>query len=761
MLSYIGTPVIVHSASPFTNMVAGEWKAISVANGFPTDTKLDSIKPSPIPSGFTGHSSVLSAWTSGDYDKVGRRFIIAATGGHGDYAGNEAYSFSTATFTWSRLNNPSTAYSSLGTPACDSTCWTAKDPYADSTPASRHTYDGLAFIPTKNALWFFGGVIWSPAGESSIHAYWLNLSNNTYTQKSNYTQQSGAQAVWDPVTQKVIGRRNALYFTYDPETDTYTTISATDPGIGNGSAMVLDPVGRKLYRVGMWETKSGHKVATYNLATASTSQSETYIATSGDVEIEYQFNQGGGAGLAWDPISRLIVAFGFTADKTKGQIYTLNPNTGVWTKRTASTGTLPPAPPVQGMWKKFFYVPEYDVFIAITHTTEHVWVYKPHWRISIPQGEWVMLRMPTGPTNYAIAGAKHLSMEFNPNDRKFYTVGGDYNGNGDSYRQAVVSLDLKARLEGLNNASAGWAVERQDCDAGIQPKHPDFVAWSWDGTRNVFWMVPGQMVVSTTFNCAGETTSQSSDLNFKWGRVMTYNPATKQWADITNVTSMGNDQWPSVYDSVTDRIIRLGGYSTAAVQSLNLGTNTWTATIYNSVSFIDRGQVAYDGVGRGIYSIDPYGGKLWRYNIDLASWTDLGALPGGALGDCHKQPMLRFNTVDNVLMWVRRHQYVGDSDCGGATLTFAQGDFQVYNPSTGEWTQKSRTGDVAGTDIGRTTTLSYDPTLNMLVALPHSTTAGDGFYYMGVYRNGNVPTPKTPPANGSILAAPTNLGIRF
>jgi hypothetical protein len=770
LTSMVGSVSVIYAQSnPFSDMASGTWREIP-------NTKIDSVKPGPVPAGMTGHTAVLSAWNSGDYDVAGRRFVIAAAGGHADYAGNEVYSFSTQTLTWSRIKNASIGYeSNLGLQGCDGPCWTAKDPYTDGTPASRHTYDGVAFLPTKNALWFFGGVIWSPGGESSIHAYWYNMATNTYTQKSNYTQQSGAQAFWDATTGKVIGRRSALYFTYDPETDTYIDRSVNDGGCGNGTSIVLDPIGRKIYRIGVSNCGKGVKVfdlsVPYNPGNPGAS-TETTLPTSGDTEIEGQFTQGGGPGLAWDPISRLIVAYGFTAGNANGQIYTLNPATGVWTKRAAATATLPAPPPVQGMWKKFFYVPEYDVFMVITQTLQNVWVYKPSWRVNVPQGEWVMLEMPSGalPTNYDPTGSKHVAFEFNPNNRKFYLFGGDYAGFGDSYRQAVLSFDVKARLEaGAAGRTAGWATERGDCDAGIQPKHPDFINAKWDRRRNVFWIIPGVQVASGT-NCTGEIAANGDDANFKWGHIMSYDPVTKLYNTLGSAlaVSPGGDQYAGIYDYPTDSIIRVHGSSTVQVSKLNLSATStgWSTTTYGNLGFLEASPPAYDEAGRRFFVIQPYSGRLYRYNIDASTWTDLGAIPGGPTAtDCQNQPYLKYNSVDNVVMFVRRRQLIADTDCNAnklATADFPQGDLQIYNPATATWTQGPRTGiDLTKGDIGRTTQIAFDPTLNMLLVFPHSLSASDSKVYFGIYRYGRTSTSTPPIVNNTVPAAPSGLALQI
>src|ERR1051325_6474484 len=113
------------------------------------NTKLRSVCP-PDNFGSSGYAftsycnGVIDAWNGGVFDTTRNRLIIWG-GGHHDYSGNEVYALDLTTLALSRLTNPtvpvaSTCPESLG-----------------SQPNSRHTYDGIEYLPNVDKMFVFGG----------------------------------------------------------------------------------------------------------------------------------------------------------------------------------------------------------------------------------------------------------------------------------------------------------------------------------------------------------------------------------------------------------------------------------------------------------------------------------------------------------------------------------------------------------------------------------------------------------------------------
>jgi len=110
-----------------------------------------------------GPGNVIGAWCSGVLDTKRNRLVVWG-GGHNDYYGNEVYAFDISTFTWHRLNDPS--------PIKDKNICGPYNP--DSTPVSRHTYGGLAYIAHADRFFGLGG---SQAGLMMTSMQDLSVSN--------------------------------------------------------------------------------------------------------------------------------------------------------------------------------------------------------------------------------------------------------------------------------------------------------------------------------------------------------------------------------------------------------------------------------------------------------------------------------------------------------------------------------------------------------------------------------------------------------
>lgn len=146
----------------FTNMAERTWST-------PVTNTLNSVRPSPLPPGNSGHEAVCSAWNGGAVDQERGEFILAANGGHADYAGNEVYvcALREESPAWKRITDPSSSSAiASGTFGKNSPCR-----YGDGRPSSTHTY---------NRPCFGGGRFWLAGidSEYSSSGWW---STATYS----------------------------------------------------------------------------------------------------------------------------------------------------------------------------------------------------------------------------------------------------------------------------------------------------------------------------------------------------------------------------------------------------------------------------------------------------------------------------------------------------------------------------------------------------------------------------------------------------
>jgi hypothetical protein len=75
-------------------------------------------------------------------------------------------------------------------------------------------------------------------------------------------------------------------------------------------------------------------------------------------------------GLDYDATQKLFVGWG--GDST---VWTLNPANGVWTQ-ISNGGPAPQNMSPNGIYGRWWYAPEYDVFMGFNDVNGNVWLYK-------------------------------------------------------------------------------------------------------------------------------------------------------------------------------------------------------------------------------------------------------------------------------------------------------------------------------------------------------------------------------------------------
>jgi hypothetical protein len=331
----------------------------------------------------------------------------------------------------------------------------------------------------------------------------------------------------------------------------------------------------------------------------------------------------------------------------------------------------------------------------------------------LPVNTFVALQMPGLGRGIPGEGMKHVTWAHNPRNGRLYATGGDYSGESfqQSYRQETWSLSVAERWANRGDPAAGWRLEYPYCGppGRVQPKHPDFVGWMWDGRRSLFWMMPGTMVASNDV-CPGETTAGRDDPGFLLGHVMTFDPATQIWTDqAANGYSAGPhtaETWMSVYDPVRDEIVRFGfsGGSGGVANILDLRQKRWSVVPLGRNGAggeirINKEYLAADFGQRHIYAIDGVAGRLYRWNMDRRALSDLGAVPGGSLGsENFTYPV--WDTVNTVLLWYR-----GDDH-----------SVHVYHPGRRRWESVPVATSPSGAPLRARSTV-FDPAQNVLVLM--------------------------------------------
>lgn len=307
----------------------------------------------PVPSPPGNPRSVIQAWSGGAYDTKRDRLIVWG-GGHNDYGGNEIYVFDVNTLKWSRIWGPSQIEMIQAQKGGE-----CVDTYADGNPVSRHTYNGLQYLPSLDKFWIHSGSRYCGGGSRGKDTWIFDFDSLMWERKSDSPDSKlGEISGYDPVTGHVfvVERRDILE--YDPVVDTWT-----DRGDGyapNYMTADVDPENRLLVAVG------DGLVRVWDLNTWQYTASQP--TTDGSAIVNSN-----AAGFVYDPVIKRFVGWIGGTD-----VYTLDVKTWTWEKHSpAATNTVTPTqPPEKGTYGRFRYIPSRNAYIVINNIDENVYIYK-------------------------------------------------------------------------------------------------------------------------------------------------------------------------------------------------------------------------------------------------------------------------------------------------------------------------------------------------------------------------------------------------
>jgi hypothetical protein len=367
------------------NMVPGTWLRVPKSN-------LTAVNPCPANncsySSTSGINAVMDAWSGGTFDSTRNRLIVWG-GGHNDYAGNEVYAFDMTTLTWSRLTNPSipnTSNSGI---------------YGDGTPASRHTYAALAYLPNVDRMLNAGGAIYQ-SGSGNNMTWFFNFSNSTWQRRSDAPSPSngeccGYAAAYDPVTGHFFRSHGDGLSEYDTNANTWTNHGGSSPSLYINAAIA--PADRLMVAVG----GGSYGVAgTYYWRLNPPSGTLTKANTTGDKTVEL----GAAPGFAWSSAANVFVGWNGGAS-----VYTLDPKTWVWTKINPAPANVvvPTAPNSRGTYGRFQYVPAMNVFVLVNRVNEDVYIYKPNFGASTAPSSAPTVQISASPSSITSGSSSTLT----------------------------------------------------------------------------------------------------------------------------------------------------------------------------------------------------------------------------------------------------------------------------------------------------------------------------------------------------------------
>ncbi len=344
-----------------TNLLKNSPQVGQVAAALPTtvgwsqmsNTTLDSVCAAthgfPGVAANSGCSAITWAWNSGVMDTTRNRILLWG-GGHNDYWGNEVYALSLESGTMQRITDPATPNNA-----------SCPEALAGGTqPNSRHTYDGIEYMPNVDKMFVLGGSL-APCGYMANDTWFFNMQTNAW-EVVNATGDipnavPGLLSGYDANTGKVFVHDNHYLYAFNPTTKVYTMLSDyayTDYHL----SAVVDPVRKKFVMIGNGDAW------VYDISASST-YVRSALTTTGGAAIVNESSPG----LVYDPVADKIVAWA-----GGNTVYSLDMNTKVWTPTTYTGG--PGAAYNEGTFGRWQYSPQSNAFVYYGDTDANAYIFR-------------------------------------------------------------------------------------------------------------------------------------------------------------------------------------------------------------------------------------------------------------------------------------------------------------------------------------------------------------------------------------------------
>jgi hypothetical protein len=298
-----------------------------------------------------GAKAVIIAWNGAAWDGNCGYFL---GGGHTDYGGNEVYRYcweGQQSLKWSVLMPPSTS-----DPDDHSNC-----PHPLEGPRAYHTYNGLLYVPDTRSIF-----IWGSVGYCQEHMFGRDelpelMLGPAPSWKLNPPGPVGdfVQSAYNDRTGKVyLWEGNRQVYIFDPNTLSYQTSGNSTANYGANVNMIYDSKRNVLWvltKLGLFQFvlgPDGQVVAFKRMLAPDRLPAGT----------------AGSDGIALRK-GKLYVWSGNNA------VSRFDPDTDSWTTYALAFG--PTRASGNGIYSKWHYLDNYDVFVGVSHFDQGMWVWKP------------------------------------------------------------------------------------------------------------------------------------------------------------------------------------------------------------------------------------------------------------------------------------------------------------------------------------------------------------------------------------------------
>ena len=313
----------------------------------------------PQVSGTSGCDGIF-AWSSAVMDTKRNRMIVTG-GGHNDYDGNEIYALNLSAnpVTMTRLTDP-------GLPTA-STC---QESIANGTqPNSRHTYDGIEYMPNIDRLFVFSGSLSCSSGNFGQSTWTYDFTANQW-QNMNPSGPlpvpgPGRLVAYDPNTGLMFVHDEWNLFSYSFSTNMYTKLTNSSSSLGYHMNATIDPV-RKLFVIAGYDNvQGGGRIHTYSIALGSTYQRQSYTMSGcGNLTTTYP-------GIEYHAGTDRLV--GWNGGDT---VYSLNLDTKTCTSITNAGGPGAASVIGSGTHGRWRYAPASGAFILVNEYNQDAYAFR-------------------------------------------------------------------------------------------------------------------------------------------------------------------------------------------------------------------------------------------------------------------------------------------------------------------------------------------------------------------------------------------------
>lgn len=369
-------------AKPFDLAIGEWWQVPRVGN-----SQLADVYPTN-PGG--NQAAIISAWSGACVD-TSRKDLLVWGGGHADYTGNEVYAFNFDSgsgnyLTWRRKTFPSTPLNNDA------------EQNADGSPASRHTYSGLNYHPSRDTMVVAaGGFLAGAGGVRSLVAWEFacttespnSAAPSAWTQKDtaptiapNGTPEPFMSMAYDATANKFYSQHNRGFTSFDPAASAGTQwtelTNFEGPAVADNTCAIAQAPTSPRQIIWPSVTDSGEAFGRRLDTNAYIGTETTGLPASGSINILDVADPG----LLWEPNLLNMLLWGGTATggTDNRDVYKLNLSTKAIT-RVAGTGDIPSAPTANGTFGRFAYLggcgASYDGLCCLVNsTTGHVYFYR-------------------------------------------------------------------------------------------------------------------------------------------------------------------------------------------------------------------------------------------------------------------------------------------------------------------------------------------------------------------------------------------------